>query len=318
MRCRSPLLLIQQIASVMLLASAILDPGVTMAHADTLAANISTPQAEAYLDLLEGCLSRTVVPELYKPLKMPHNRLFRPFYPFLYLLRRLLLIANIDLVRPYRMDPDKRLGGLDWPPDAETMIGTKRLQNLRDCVRTVVQDEIPGDLIETGVWRGGACIFMRGALKAYGDNSRTVWLADSFQGLPRPNAEKYPEDAADTHWKRSDVLGISLDQVKSNFARYHLLDDRVRFLKGWFSETLPTAPIQSLAILRLDGDMYESTMDALSSLYPRLSPGGFVIVDDYFYTKSCEAAISDYREANGIVDPIIKIDDDAVFWRRSH
>jgi O-methyltransferase len=213
------------------------------------------------------------------------------------------------------MEPNRRLIGKDWPPDAETMIGLKRLENLRQCVRMVIQNDIPGDFIETGVWRGGACILMRAALSAYGDNSRCVWVADSFEGLPKPNAEKYAIDLGDRHWTLNYYLAVSLDEVQGNFARYRLLDDRVKFLKGWFRDTLPSAPIEKLAILRLDGDMYESTMDAISALYHKVSLGGFIIVDDY-QLKGCKAAINDYRAAHGISDPIVDIDGSAIYWRR--
>jgi O-methyltransferase len=148
------------------------------------------------------------------------------------------------------------------------------------------------------------------------DQARCVWVADSFQGLPKPNADKYPADFGDEFWTHSDYLGVSLEQVQSNFARYGLLDDRVKFLKGWFSDTIPAAPIEKLAILRLDGDMYESTMDAIGSLYLKLSIGGFVIVDDYGL-KGCRAAIHDYRATQSITDPMIGIDDMSVYWRRT-
>jgi O-methyltransferase len=272
----------------------------------------SSVQSEAYLDLLAGVLSRTVIPEYYCPLGKPT----KPIYRWLYqAIRGTLRKKNLDLVRHYKMDPNKRLSGEDSPPDAETMIGLKRLRNLRECVRIVIEDEVPGDLIETGVWRGGACILMRGALLAYGDQSRCVWVADSFQGLPKPNAEKYPADSGNEFWKYNDHISVSLEQVQSNFARYGLLDDRVKFLKGWFSDTLPTAPIEALAILRLDGDMYESTIDAIGSLYPKLSIGGFVIVDDYNF-RECRTAIHDYRAAQSITDPMIAIDSYSIYWRR--
>jgi hypothetical protein len=91
----------------------------------------------------------------------------------------------------------------------------------------VVQQNISGDLIETGVWRGGAAILMRAVLKVLGDNERTVWLADSFAGLPSPSPDLYPADeGADFHLS-NDVLSVSLDEVKKNFERYGLLDDRV-------------------------------------------------------------------------------------------
>ncbi|MGH9845761.1 MAG: TylF/MycF family methyltransferase [Blastocatellia bacterium] len=211
---------------------------------------------------------------------------------------------------------ERRNDGRDWPADGYTMIGLKRMENLRMCVERVLQDCVPGDLVETGVWRGGATIFMRAILKAYGDMERRVWVADSFAGLPTPDAERYPADAGDTHYQFSAQLAVTLDQVKANFARFDLLDEQVRFLPGWFRDTLPTAPIEKIAVLRLDGDMYESTMDGLVHLYPKLSPGGYLIVDDYGYAESCRQAVTDYRRLCGIRDEIIEIDWTGVYWRR--
>jgi len=206
--------------------------------------------------------------------------------------------------------------GRDWPQLAHTMIGVKRMDNLQFCVESVLQESVPGDLIETGVWRGGACIFMRGILKAYGIHDRTVWVADSFAGLPPPDEGKYPADAGDKHHTLTSVA-VGLEQVKANFERYGLLDDQVRFLKGWFKDTLPTAPIPCLAVARLDGDMYESTMDGLKHTYPKLSVGGYLIVDDYGVVRGCKQAVDDYRQAHGITEPIQPIDGWGVFWRRS-
>ena len=204
--------------------------------------------------------------------------------------------------------------GHDWPKMAHTMIGQKRLANVRFCVEDVIKNEVPGDLIETGVWRGGACILMRGILSAYGIDDRRVWVADSFEGLPAPDVEKYPEDA-DANWDQYAELAVGLDEVRGNFERYGLLDDNVEFLKGWFKDTLPTAPIDTLAVVRLDGDMYESTMDALTSLYPKLSPGGYLIVDDYGLPM-CKQAIHDYRDEHGITERIQVIDWLGVYWQR--
>jgi O-methyltransferase len=215
-----------------------------------------------------------------------------------------------------RVNPQERQNGHDWPIDAETMIGLKRLDNLQHCITEIMRRNVPGDLIETGVWRGGATIFMRAVLKAYGDTTRCVWAADSFQGLPKPNADLYPADAGDEHWSR-DQLAISVDQVRANFARYGLLDNQVRFLEGWFKDTLPDAPIEQLSLLRLDGDMYESTMDALRHLYPRLAVGGYVIVDDYGAVPACKAAITDFRAQHQIDDEIHSIDWSGVYWQRT-
>jgi O-methyltransferase len=195
------------------------------------------------------------------------------------------------------------------------MIGRVRLDHLQWCVEQVLGAGTPGDLMETGVWRGGACILMRAVLAAAGDRERLVWAADSFAGLPRPDG-RYPEDASDEHWKRNNILAVPLEEVKAAFARYGLLDGQVRFLPGWFHESLPAAPVQSLALLRLDGDMYGSTMDALVHLYPRLSAGGFLIVDDYGAVPGCRKAVDDYRRAHGVLEALRKIDWTGVWWQK--
>src|SRR5262249_21656782 len=153
------------------------------------------------------------------------------------------------------------------------------------------------------------------ALKAYGDESRTVWVADSFEGLPRPDG-RFSQDRGDHHWRLKAVLGVPLEEVRQNFARYGLLDDRVRFLAGWFKDTLPTAPIERLALMRLDGDMYSSTMDALVNLYPKLAPGGYAVIDDYGALPKCRQAVTDFRDQHGIADKIVTIDWTGVYWRK--
>ena len=172
--------------------------------------------------------------------------------------------------KPY--DPELRAVGRDWPARADSMIGLRRMDNIQSCVEAVIADDVPGDLIETGVWRGGATIFMRGVLKAYGDTTRTVWVADSFQGLPPPDPARFPADAGDTLHTMGG-LAVGVDQVKHNFERYGLLDDQVKFLVGWFKDTLPTAPIETIAVMRLDGDMYESTWQAIEALVPEALAG---------------------------------------------
>ena len=196
------------------------------------------------------------------------------------------------------------------------MVGPKRLENIRFCIEDVLQQGVPGDFIETGVWRGGSVIFMRAMLKAHAVTDRIVWVADSFEGLPKPDAAKYPADSGDRHFLIPE-LAISLEQVQANFRAFGLLDSQVRFLKGWFKDTLPTAPIEKLAVARLDGDLYESTIDALTNIYPKLSVGGYLIVDDYGAVPACKKAVHDYRDARGIKDPIKNIDDIGHFWHKT-
>ena len=205
--------------------------------------------------------------------------------------------------------------GQDWPAQALTMIGKRRLDNIQACVESVLRDGVPGDLIEAGVWRGGGAIFMRAILRAYGDTRRTVWVADSFRGLPRPNLDKYPADRGYdlSVWR---TLAVSAQQVRENFSRFQLLDDQVQFLEGWFADTLPTAPIERLAIMRLDGDLYESTLDALTHLYPKLSSGGFAILDDYYNSPPCRQAVDDFRQRHAIQGEIVQVDWSAAYWRK--
>ena len=221
-----------------------------------------------------------------------------------------------QIVKPTPMDPDMRADGKYDSPIAHTMIGLKRLDNLQFCIEDVLSNNIPGDLIECGAWRGGATIFMRAVLKAYNIKDRVVYVADSFEGCPKPNIEKYPQDKG-MNLYLVDEFAVPLEQVKTNFDRYGLLDEQVYFLKGWFKDTLRKAPIKKLAVLRIDADLYESTMDSLVNLYPKLSIGGYIIVDDFGAFSACKQAVLDYRKANGISDEMIKIDWTGIYWQKS-
>ena len=274
-----------------------------------------------YLDLMKRCLVNMIYPQSEE---VPSPAITAGFRGRL--ARALLRLPSSPQVWPSLRDAQgklltlstaNRMEGRIWPLVAHTMIGLKRLDNLEFCIEQVVTNGVVGDFIETGVWRGGAAIFMRAVLKAYGVTDRYVWVADSFEGLPPPNTGKYPYDAGDTLHEARE-LAVSLEEVKANFERYGLLDNQVRFLKGWFRDTLPAAPIERLAVLRLDGDMYQSTMDALVNLYPKLSEGGYVIVDDYGAIPACRQAVNDYRSANAITEEIHDIDWTGIFWQKGN
>jgi len=209
---------------------------------------------------------------------------------------------------------EKREQGRDWPIYAQTMVGAKRIRNLRESVETILADDVPGDLIEAGCWRGGSSILMRGILRAYGVTDRIVYAADSFEGLPKPDPERFPADARDTGYQ-AEELKIPLEEVRNNFGRYLLYDDQVRLVEGWFNETLPKLSDRRWALVRLDGDLYESTMDGLVNLYPQLSPGGIVIIDDYGWVN-CREAVEAYRDEHSITEPITEIDWAGAFWRK--
>lgn len=210
---------------------------------------------------------------------------------------------------------EARETGLDWPRSAMTMIGMKRLNALQACVEEVLADDVPGDLIEAGVWRGGASILMRAILAVHGDTERLVWVADSFMGCPPPDIERYPQDDGLDLYLHKE-LAVSRSEVERNFRRYDLLDDQVRFVEGWFKDTLGAAQIEKLAVIRLDGDLYESTMDALSALYPKLSTRGFVIIDDFGAIEVCRQAVNDFRSSNDVTEPISRTDWTGAFWRK--
>lgn len=168
---------------------------------------------ELYLDLLKKCLTRYIFGESYWASDPPRGSIKRFF---IRLIQRFLAFHQLELVKRFTFDAEQRLRGSDYPPEAETMMGLKRLDNLQHCITDVLSKGVPGDLIEAGVWRGGGAIFMRAVLKAFGDNKRIVWVADSFQGLPKPDGSRYPADAGDSSWK-SSYFAVPVDQVKANF-----------------------------------------------------------------------------------------------------
>lgn len=201
-------------------------------------------------------------------------------------------------------NPRLRLQGLDWPSNALTMIGYRRINNFRALIEKALAQGIPGDILEAGVWRGGASILARAVLAAHGQTNRDVILADSFKGLPAPDSQN-PEDA-DSQLHLLKELAVSHQTVESNFARLGLLDSQVKFVPGWFRDSLPALQVERIAALRLDADMYVSTMDILTNLYDKVSPGGYVIVDDYA-VMPCRA-LEEFFSRRGINPLIVPID----------
>lgn len=269
---------------------------------------------DAYVDLLRrAVLGLTVGPvTLYEPVPTGSGRL-RSLAA-----RALGQRGGAALAKPvhYDLAADTQGTASVWnlPPWPMTMVGAARLANVERCVREVLGAGVPGDLIETGVWRGGTTIFMRGLLRAYGVADRHVYVADSFAGVPPPDADAYPEDdGMELHlWPG---LSVSLEEVKANFDRFGLLDDQVTFVPGWFRDTLPPLRDRTWSVIRLDGDLYESTVQALENLYPGLSPKGWVIVDDYEIT-ACRRAVDDYRQRHSISDPIVRVDWTGICWQK--
>ena len=265
---------------------------------------------DRYIDLLKRSLCRVLTA---KPTERQTIAPGRRWLAFLNTVtQKILAPLRLELVRRIKTDADDYLesgtAALNRVEDAETMLGTRQLDQMQKCIRDVLDRNVPGDLLEAGVWRGGMTILMRAVLGAYCDTSRRVWVVDSFCGLPLPDKN------VDSWWWRPGDMSASLEEVKENFARYGLLDDQVKFVKGFFEDSLPTASISELSVLRVDADLYQSTLDVLENLYPKLSHGGYAIFDDYQNLPECKRAIDEYRSTNGIEDPIVKIDTRAVYW----
>jgi O-methyltransferase len=270
---------------------------------------------ETYLDLVKSSLLATVNGPLwlYRPLDGHRGSFARNLVQQRLLRRGKSVLAWSTRLDP-ASDPEGRRFATELPPGIMTMIGQERLDDLQFCVSDAIERGVPGDVIETGVWRGGSTILMRAILKAYGDEDRSVYVADSFEGLPPPNPERYPADEG-LFFNLHPALAVSLEDVQAGFERYGLLDDRVVFVKGWFRDTLPGLRDHQWSVIRLDGDLYESTMDTLTNLYPGLSPGGWLIVDDYSI-DACRAAVTDYRKEHGITGKLHRIDWTGVRWQK--
>jgi O-methyltransferase len=204
-----------------------------------------------------------------------------------------------------------RAAGMDWPLHGLTMVGLNRLDDLQACVESVVREGVEGDLIEAGSWRGGASILMRATLDSLGDRQRTLWVADSFQGFPSTGKAEGDGD----QWAEMDFLEVPLEEVRENFARFGC-DQGVRFVEGFFEETMPELSGRRWAIVRLDGDTYEATWVTLQHLYPGLSAGGYLIVDDYGALEDCRRAVDEFRRRHGITEALDEVDWTCVRWRR--
>lgn len=245
-----------------------------------------------YLDLLEDVLCFNLWPEPLKPVSETVKR--GVGVSVAKGIDRVLRRAGVALgIVP---------NGKYWPTLAHTMIGKKRLQNIRNLCAIVEREQIPGSFVECGVWRGGASIYARACL----DKSRRVYACDSFNGLPY--------DTREPEYCRFDFLKVGVDEVRENFRKFGQLEN-VEFKRGFFGPQLGEIPAP-IAILRADGDMYSSTMQILEPLYPKIARGGFLIIDDWGL-EPCRNAIMDYRNKHHISDEIITIDTLGVYWRKA-
>eukprot|EP01026_Neomeris_dumetosa_P042307 TRINITY_DN3522_c0_g1_i4.p1 TRINITY_DN3522_c0_g1~~TRINITY_DN3522_c0_g1_i4.p1 ORF type:complete len:346 (-),score=34.51 TRINITY_DN3522_c0_g1_i4:353-1327(-) len=210
-----------------------------------------------------------------------------------------------------------RENGNDWPIYGVSMIGMKRLTNIREQLLRIMREGIHGDFLEAGVWRGGGSIMAKAVLTAYSRGGRKVHVVDSFQGLPDARTSLNEDH---NKWSQLDYLRVSQDQVKENFRRFDLLDDQVFFHQGFFNESLTTFrkqhPNSKIAFLRMDGDMYESTMDIFFNVYDFVPVGGTIVIDDY-RIPDCRRAVDDFFELHDASEEMVPIDKSAVYFIRT-
>eukprot|EP00560_Eucampia_antarctica_P000568 CAMPEP_0197836816 /NCGR_PEP_ID=MMETSP1437-20131217/30079_1 /TAXON_ID=49252 ORGANISM="Eucampia antarctica, Strain CCMP1452" /NCGR_SAMPLE_ID=MMETSP1437 /ASSEMBLY_ACC=CAM_ASM_001096 /LENGTH=326 /DNA_ID=CAMNT_0043443291 /DNA_START=411 /DNA_END=1391 /DNA_ORIENTATION=+ len=248
---------------------------------------------EMYLEMIKGLVSGTSFNDAEK--SVSPGSTFKTFRPF-----------NLEV----------RQGGMDWTYLGDTMTGWKRLDNIRKLLKSVVEDTIPGDYIETGVWRGGASVYARAVLDVLGQTDRLSYVCDSFAGLPPGDRslDRNDKNWDSMHW----YLAVSDDVVARNFQKFGFLNSNVIFAKGFFNETMPHLKKKSnhFSVMRLDGDMYESTVDVLYNLYDKLSIGGYVIMDDWSWFPS-RTACEDFFKVHGIEPEIIQIDKLSAYWKKT-
>jgi len=189
-----------------------------------------------------------------------------------------------------------------------TMTGADKIYALIQAVRYVNRHRIPGDVVECGVWRGGSMQAAARTLLSVGDTSRDLHLFDTFDGMPPPTErdvrrsdERTAEELlAEQTRERGPVWAVAtLGDVKEGFQQVPYPSERIHFVQGRVEETIPEAAPEQISILRLDTDWYESTRHELEHLYPRLSPGGVLLLDDYGYWEGAREAVDEFLDKTG-------------------
>ena len=271
------------------------------------------PLRNRYLSLLKRALANTLYPELEMQINHLEEGADGLSGAALQRFQRDIAVRRADAFAELMLRKRQGSGSMRF---AHTMIGLFRLANIERCAEQVIAERIPGDFLEAGVCKGGAAIFMRALQIAHGESGRRTWLADSFRGVPSSEAPVDARYGLHLEEARLPWLACSEAAVRMHFERYDLLDANVCFLPGWLADTLPSAPTGPLAILRIDVDLYSSTAQCLDLLYDRVSPGGFVIVDDYGYLECCRDAVDDFRRRRRVEEPISWIDGSGIYWRK--
>ncbi|OGW36948.1 MAG: macrocin O-methyltransferase [Nitrospirae bacterium RBG_13_39_12] len=190
-----------------------------------------------------------------------------------------------------------------------TMTSPERIVALIKGIQYIVKNNIPGDIVECGVWKGGSMMAAALALIAMKDTDRNLYLFDTFEGMTEPTKDdisckgdraldllkKNEKDEESYIWAYSP-----LEKVKSNLLSIGYDFRKIHFIKGKVEETIPEKAPEKISLLRLDTDWYKSTLHELAHLYPRLSPGGIIIIDDYGHWHGARKATEEFIKNNNI------------------
>jgi O-methyltransferase len=191
-----------------------------------------------------------------------------------------------------------------------TMVSLPRLRNLDRLIRLLDEEGVPGDVVECGTCNGGSgAVLARVACRS--PLGRHTWLLDSFAGMPPAGPEDGPDAAAYTGSCKGN-----LDRVREVLRTAGVDDPAVALVPGWFHETLPTLPANPVALLHVDADWYESVRICLDHLYDRVSPGGFVVLDDFGYWQGCRRAWQEFRQSRGLDVELTPVDGIGVWFRK--
>lgn len=265
-----------------------------------------------YLRLLVGAITRSVtgVDFWHLDARSPMQRM--TITP----VQRLLGRFRLAVVAPEKYGEEEQLESIAVSPaDADTMMGVRRTTHLVRMLTALHVDAVPGDLIEAGCWRGGSVVLMKGFLEAVADPERTVVAIDSFAGYPPPPPGA-PRQMRELH-RKARVFDVSRAEVERRIARYGFLDEQVRIVEGWLDDVLPTLDVDKIALLKIDVDGYEATLATLEHLWPKLSDGGLVYVEDG-NTPGARRAITDFRShIDGDAGPLTWVPQDnqmAQWW----
>jgi len=193
-----------------------------------------------------------------------------------------------------------------------TMVGLKRLRTLDELAHRIDTLGIPGDIVECGACNGGSgAILARVASQSA--HQRRTWLLDSFAGLPAASSED-----GDMAAEYTGLCQAHPANVKRVLRESGVPEEAVGIVPGWFQDTLPTLPVQQIALLHIDADWYDSVRICLELLYDKVVPGGFVVLDDYGYWEGCRKAWHEFEGGRGLHIDLIQVDGTGVYFQKPH